>query len=536
MDASTADGRSIEDQMWETLGQMTVEDGGSHFSVFSEEETIQCIFFQTSQMKRYLEAFPDVLYIDSTYCLNSFGYPVVVFMVVDGDNRGHCVGYALVRDERMVTFATLYTEFVRKNNVNTKTVVLDKDAAEIGAVRFAMEGVNLVLCRFHVCKSLSESIKKFVRKEHREEVKKLINMMVYSGSQAAFEDAYAQLSGEMKTFFDSNWLPVKQHWAQCDLQHIVTWGNMTNNFVERHNRALKTVGNSKMTMSTFIKSLLKFHSADEVSMRRRIIEMSARSKVLRPKHDGAQFLTQASKTLTHFACDLLKKQWDILKKKTVFLCPDADVLYVLRNEREAAEYSFPDGKCDCTYFLNRGLPCWHMMGYWCEKGQDIMSYVFPDRYKKDKLLECLSGDIAPVPSMCGTVNVVSQSGTKTTAEKASILKNVCRELVAVGSECSQDVFEERYHFLKSVVHAWRSNESAPAIIEDHLQFADQMVWTLDNVPTSPPYNPHLFALKYPLQTLVLGQPLSAKTIKLLTSLESSSRLLLHALVPLLPTI
>ena len=44
-------------------------------------------------MKKMLSLCPGVLYIDSTYCLNLYGYPVV-FMSGDGDRVGHCVGYA----------------------------------------------------------------------------------------------------------------------------------------------------------------------------------------------------------------------------------------------------------------------------------------------------------------------------------------------------------------------------------------------------------------------------------------------------------
>ena len=64
-------------------------------------------------MKKMLSLYPHVLYIDSTYCFNLYRYPVVVFMIVDGDNVGHCVSYACVRDEKMATLSVLFSEFVR---------------------------------------------------------------------------------------------------------------------------------------------------------------------------------------------------------------------------------------------------------------------------------------------------------------------------------------------------------------------------------------------------------------------------------------
>ena len=150
---------------------MVTSDPGAHFRIFTESGKISIVFFQTSYMKKMLSLYPDVLYIDSTYCLNLYGYPVVVFMIVDGDNVGHCVGYACVRDEKMATLSVLFSEFVRKNEgVNVKTVVVDKDASEIGAVRQTMPGCNLILCRFHVAKTMYEAVRKYCTRGEQEEV------------------------------------------------------------------------------------------------------------------------------------------------------------------------------------------------------------------------------------------------------------------------------------------------------------------------------------------------------------------------------
>ena len=76
-------------------GKISVGYPGSHFGVFiSIRQDKRCVFFQTSYMKKMLSLCPGVLYIDSTYCLNLYGYPAVVFMSGDGDGVGHCVGYA----------------------------------------------------------------------------------------------------------------------------------------------------------------------------------------------------------------------------------------------------------------------------------------------------------------------------------------------------------------------------------------------------------------------------------------------------------
>ena len=54
--------------------------------------------------------------------------------------------------------------------MKVKTVVVDKDASEIGAVRQTMPECNVVLSRFHVAKTLMEAVKKYCGRGEQEEV------------------------------------------------------------------------------------------------------------------------------------------------------------------------------------------------------------------------------------------------------------------------------------------------------------------------------------------------------------------------------
>ena len=77
--------------------EMKEKDAGAQFSVVAAESCVNILLFQTAHMRKMLKKYCYVLYIDCRYCLNVVGYPVVVFMVVDGNNVGHCVGYACER-------------------------------------------------------------------------------------------------------------------------------------------------------------------------------------------------------------------------------------------------------------------------------------------------------------------------------------------------------------------------------------------------------------------------------------------------------
>ena len=89
-------------------------------------------------------------------------------------------------------------------------------------------------------------------------------------------------NGLLKTYLEKNWLQVSNTWANYKTKEILTWGNKTNNFVEPHNRTLKTVGHSKMGIPAFIRSLLAYHKNAEMQVWRKFQELHLRSKVFRP--------------------------------------------------------------------------------------------------------------------------------------------------------------------------------------------------------------------------------------------------------------
>lgn len=67
---------------------------------------------------------------------NNYKYPVIVFIIADGNNKGYCVAYGLVRDEDIEHFNCLLNEFKTKNYpVEIITIVIDRAMAEVSAVK-----------------------------------------------------------------------------------------------------------------------------------------------------------------------------------------------------------------------------------------------------------------------------------------------------------------------------------------------------------------------------------------------------------------
>ena len=128
-----AAGRTETEILRDTLQSLSVNDPGSSVSILDESGSIETILFQTSHMKAYLAQYPNMLFIDATYCVNRNNMPLFVFLVPDANCNGQVVAYGIIKDERSGTLAPMFAEFEKVNKLgeSLKTIVVDKDLNEV---------------------------------------------------------------------------------------------------------------------------------------------------------------------------------------------------------------------------------------------------------------------------------------------------------------------------------------------------------------------------------------------------------------------
>ena len=220
-------------------------------------------------------------------------------------------------------------------------------------------------------------------------------------------------------------------WANYKTKEIFTWANKNNNFVERHNRALKTVGHSKMGIPAFIRSLLAYHKSTEKQVRRKFQELQLLSKVFRPQFEAAKEILSASYAkLTPYACEEIKKQLNKLHGQVVAYDADSKTLAVSNNEEEI-HYSVGN-TCQCLHYVEKQLPCWHVWAYCQYENVSPLANV-PERYLKERLLICFEGEEESDGGVVSAeIDVINASRERSEWEKRMTLKEACQELVSDG--------------------------------------------------------------------------------------------------------
>ncbi|RUS72101.1 hypothetical protein EGW08_020146 [Elysia chlorotica] len=156
---------SEENQLWQEL-QVLAENGTDVTIAKDSEDKMSVLFIQTPKMKSTWQQYPQTLFLDSTYKVNSRNMPLFVFMTCDGDNSGVVVAYALVVDEKAATVTQVIDIFISKNDITQlSSVTIDKDFSEMKALKDRLPHVDIVLCKFHVLKTFEERAKKEERKD-----------------------------------------------------------------------------------------------------------------------------------------------------------------------------------------------------------------------------------------------------------------------------------------------------------------------------------------------------------------------------------
>jgi len=121
-----------------------------------QQDRLQCVTFCTERQKELAAAYGGVLLMDGTYRINKYRMPLYTLAIVDNEGHGQPVAHAVIArkdTEHLQQFLETVKEWF--GTVSPDVFVVDKDYAEINAIKVVFPDAAVHLCRFHVLKALS---------------------------------------------------------------------------------------------------------------------------------------------------------------------------------------------------------------------------------------------------------------------------------------------------------------------------------------------------------------------------------------------
>jgi len=134
---------------------LQTDTGSTAVYAISDDSELRLLFWQTSEMRRVYEKFPQVLFVDVVHCVNSVHIPLYCLCVSDSCGNHRVCGYGLVADETFQSIFTLLELFREKNPAASQlsAVVVDKDFAEIACISQVFPSATVQICNFYALKA-----------------------------------------------------------------------------------------------------------------------------------------------------------------------------------------------------------------------------------------------------------------------------------------------------------------------------------------------------------------------------------------------
>lgn len=235
--------------LWDKLNELVAQDPGAcaHLEYDRESKACDFILIQTSAMRAAVQKFPEVLLMDSTYKINKNEMPVVVIQVMDGEGVGQTVAYGIVARETKQNLSNLLLHFVEVSGgevvvEKTQCAVVDKDFAEIGAIRAVLPNAKVHICSVHTERNMKKAAK---GDPNKEEALTSFRKMLYAEDDQEFQTnlkEFCSIAGKpLKDYFINNWLNSKEAWCLKDRALVKTLKIHSTNHTESENQTLKLV-------------------------------------------------------------------------------------------------------------------------------------------------------------------------------------------------------------------------------------------------------------------------------------------------------
>jgi len=323
---------------------------------------LEMIMLQSGEMRDRLAKFPEVIQLDGTYGLNQAGMPLYALVVEDADGCGKLAAVILTHNETAINIKTMLERVKHHNPAlnSTQVVIVDKDFAEVNAVKEVLTNAQIQLCVFHVLKAIRKELLRTIPKQKQREAYSTMHSLVYARNAEQFDTQWHKLGDypAFKRYMESSWLPLKKWWVQYERMSHVNLGNAMNNRIESQFGKLKQVFSRKRRMNECVRLLLTvLKSADVQGQFQRFRNKYKVAYRNGFSGEGGEYFSISTPYATN-------KILDQIQKANANRCEttqqDQSVCLTNVKSRESYLVSHDGSVCTCSFHKTMLLPCRHI--------------------------------------------------------------------------------------------------------------------------------------------------------------------------------
>ncbi|XP_071840656.1 uncharacterized protein [Apostichopus japonicus] len=292
-----------------------------------------------------------------------------------------------------------------------------------------------------------------------EDVKQAIRTCIQSIAYANYEEIFNQSVKNMEEvatsdfikYFHDNWSSCVHLWAAFKTKSYQNLRTRTNNRLERHNKELKTVLNSQITIADCIKGILRkaIHMKNKTTQGQFLSSVCVSYNV----HDTNDTIKQIRNVATQYAANLTINQYQLAQQ----LKPNAAVVinashYSVSLQGNLAEVEVnPKCSCSCSFWKITQLPCRHIFIIALQENLQFDDNWIPDRWRKSYQRQAFD---FPCSTTAGIFVTSTETKKLNRIQKFKKMQQTLLKIGDICSEVSQEEFEHRFQQVSTLYQAW----------------------------------------------------------------------------------
>ncbi|XP_064293052.1 uncharacterized protein LOC135310045 [Plodia interpunctella] len=431
-----------------------------------ENSCIKGLFFQDERMSKYFEAFPEILYVDRTYC-SDMDVATYILMVENANGLSEVVAVCLLVDETDETL-DLFIENFKKDNTTSQNVLVvlsDKDMTERRVFGKHFPNAHLIISLYNVLQIFNMEISVEKMKVTTSEVQqaklflcKLTNAKSEHEYDTICEEMFDNVPEIIKDYFETHWAPIVDLWAKYSICKNVCLSNTVNN-------QFQYLDTNCRTINEFIKQLFVnincFRSVQDRNVAQLLSERSSQP-----------FETGSAKSLyyellTTFSYRYVEAQLEISELTDINNVGD-DAFLTVSTE---GLLNITPYDCECVFCKCNHLPCRHIF-----KCRNILSLPLFDtslclnrwtRMYSRHILEMYDSNLDNFGEECTgvTEECVTMRKNLSRQEKYQMFFDRARKMALLCSQVSTPVFYKRLEFIQNNLKLWAKEKNSETDLE-----------------------------------------------------------------------
>lgn len=287
-----------------------------------------------------------------------------------------------------------------------KSIMIDKAMEEINSIQNCLPSAKIQLCRVHVLRAFGRHIKKklnydaliedetddddvlAIKAAAKDELWTFVHRTVGSKSEDEFNEVHAELEEShaaiatgFLSYFNKNWLKMKEMWTDFGRQRCFNAGEATNNRIESCNQKIKRFVPLYSPLDICYTKLMQYIDNRENELEFNLLQsVKAHFYSNIPVEFKNEFKLYHSESTQHFT-EKISDQFAQLSKFEARIAQIANEVFAISTEN--SEYETTDCSCNCGFYTNTLVPCVHILflrKYHCKKLYD--KCLIPRRYDK----------------------------------------------------------------------------------------------------------------------------------------------------------